>query len=37
VTREKNSPTAAHGGHKQQLKWVPGAWGYSQATLSRRL
>ena len=28
VTRETNSPTAAHPGHKRRLKWVPGAWGY---------
>jgi len=37
VTREKNSSTAAHAGHKRRLKWVPGARGYSWATLPRRL
>ena len=29
VTGEKNSPTAAHGGCKMQLRWMPGACGYS--------
>ena len=37
VTGEKDGPTAAHAGCKQQLKWVPGAWGYSWATLPRWL
>jgi len=34
VTGEKNSPTAACAGCKMQLKWVPGACGYSWAVLS---
>ena len=37
VTGEKNSSTGAHTGHKKQPKWVPGAWGYSWATLPRGL
>jgi hypothetical protein len=37
VTGEKNSPTAAHAGRKRRLKWVPGAEGYSWATLPRGL
>jgi len=37
VTREQNSPTAAHAGCKRQLKWALSAWGYSWATLHHEL
>jgi hypothetical protein len=30
----KNSPTVTQACLKRRLKWVPGAWGYSWATLS---
>jgi hypothetical protein len=35
VTGVKNSSTAAHAGRKSRIKWIPGASGYSWATLHR--